>query len=102
MKKLTSAPTLVTIHHYKNILDAEGIRSEIRNQHFGSILGEMPFTDTWPQLWVVNDLDYDRAKQLIDGTAYDESPQAAWRCRKCGEQNEGQFAVCWNCGENAT
>ena len=38
MKKLTSTPTLVTIHHYKNLLAAEGIASVIRNEHFGSIL----------------------------------------------------------------
>jgi hypothetical protein len=97
MKKLTSAPSVVTIHHYRNILAAEGIPSEIRNEHLGSILGEMPFTDTWPQLWVRNDLDFDRARQLIDGSA-DEAPGAPWRCEKCGEENEGQFAACWNCG----
>ncbi|HNP37915.1 MAG TPA: DUF2007 domain-containing protein [Woeseiaceae bacterium] len=97
MKKLTSAPSLVTIHHFRNILAAEGIASRIRNEHLGSILGEMPFTDTWPQLWVVNDLDFDRAQQLIDGSD-DDIPGPDWRCNKCGEQNEGQFAACWNCG----
>ena len=101
MKKLTSAPTLVTIHHYKNILDAEGIASVVRNEYLGSVFGEIPFTDTWPQLWVVNDLDFDRAKQLVDGSALDESPRAHWRCRQCGEDNEGQFAACWNCGAAA-
>jgi rubredoxin len=98
MKKLTSAPTVITIHHYKNLLAAEGIPSVIRNEHFGSILGEMPFTDTWPQLWVVNDLHYDRAQQLISGAAFEESPADDWRCPKCGETNEGQFAACWRCG----
>jgi len=58
VKKLTSAPTAITIHHYRNILMAEGIASEVRNEHFGGILGDMPFTETWPQLWVLNDLDY--------------------------------------------
>lgn len=100
MKKLTSAPTVVTIHHYKNLLEAEGIAAQIRNEHLGSILGDMPFTETWPQLWVVNDLDYDRAMQLIEGTALEESPPD-WRCRKCGENNEGQFAACWKCGERS-
>ena len=28
----------------------------------------------------------------------DESPQAPWRCSGCGEDNEGQFGACWNCG----
>lgn len=98
MKKLTSTPTLVNLHHFKNLLEAEGIRSVIRNEHFGSILGEMPFTDTWPQLWVVNDLDFDRAQQLISGDLLDESPADEWRCAQCGELNEGQFAACWKCG----
>jgi hypothetical protein len=97
MKKLTSAESLITINHYKNLLQAEGIRSEIRNEHLGSILGEMPFVETWPELWIVNDLELDRAKQLIAG-ADSESPAAAWTCKKCGEDNEGQFAACWNCG----
>ena len=52
MKKVTSADNIVTINHYKNILESEGIPCVIRNQHLGSILGEMPFPDVWPQLWV--------------------------------------------------
>ena len=98
MKKLTSADSIVTIHHYKNLLEAEGIPCEIRNEHLGGVLGEMPFPEVWPQLWVVRDLDFDRAKQLITNDATQESPTAEWRCKQCGEVNEGQFAACWNCG----
>ena len=98
MKKLTTHASLITINHYRNILASEGIPAEIRNQHLGSIVGDMPFVEVWPELWVVNDLDYDRAKQLIDGTAYDESPSQPWVCSECREKNEGQFGACWNCG----
>ena len=98
MKKLTSAASSITIHHYRNLLEAEGIPCEIRNEFLGGILGEMPFAETWPQLWVINDLDFDRARQLIDAGVADESPSDSWRCRKCGETNEGQFAACWSCG----
>lgn len=101
MKKLTSAPSAITIHHFRNLLMAEGIASEIRNEFFGGILGDMPFTETWPQLWVVNDLEYDRAKQLIDDSAREESPGDDWHCKQCGELNEGQFAACWSCGTAA-
>ena len=52
MKKLTSSESLITINHYKNLLASEGIPSEIRNEHLGSILGEMPFVETWPEIWV--------------------------------------------------
>ena len=100
MKKLTSADSLITINHYKNLLLSEGIESTIRNEHLGSILGEMPFQEVWPELWVINDMDYDRALQLIDTAIVDESPSAGWRCGKCKAENEGQFAVCWQCGHS--
>jgi hypothetical protein len=99
MKKLTTADSLITINHYRNILVSEGIPAFIRNEHLGAIIGEMPFQEVWPELWVENDLDYDRALQLLDSaTIGGESPQAGWRCRHCGTDNEGQFAACWNCG----
>ena len=97
MKKLTSAESLILINHYRNVLEAEGIKTEVRNQHLGSIMGEVPFFETWPQLWVVNDLDFDRAEQLIKA-ADAEAPTEPWTCKKCGEENEGQFSVCRKCG----
>ena len=99
MKKGTSADSSITINHYKNLLISEGIPAFIRNEHLGSILGEVPFQEVWPQLWVENDLDYDRAKQLIDAAEIvSESPGSSWRCGSCKAENEGQFAACWQCG----
>ena len=99
MKKLTTADSLVTISHYKNLLESEGIPAFVRNEHLGSIIGEMPFQEVWPELWIRNDLDYDRALELLDrDTLIRESPQASWRCANCHEENEGQFAACWSCG----
>ena len=98
MKKLTSSESLVTINHYKNVLESEGIPCQIRNEFLGGIAGEMPLQEIWPELWVINDIDYDRARQLLDNAIVDESPHANWTCRQCGEENEGQFAACWNCG----
>lgn len=102
MKKLTTADSLILINHYKNILDSEGIAAEVRNQNLSSILGEMPYAETWPELWVHRDTDFDRARQLIDDSITDESPAMDWRCASCGEENERQFAVCWKCGGAAT
>ena len=98
MKKVTAVDSIITINHYKNILTSEGIPSFIRNEHLGSIVGDLPFQDVWPQLWVENDLDYDRARQLIDtNQMMDESPKSTWLCKSCNADNEGQFAACWNC-----
>jgi hypothetical protein len=102
VKKVTSADSLITISHFKNLLTSEGISAFLKNEHFGSIMGEVPFQEVWPELWVENDLDYDRALQLIDSASIaEESPAASWRCSKCGEENEGQFAACWQCGQSS-
>lgn len=101
MKKLTSAASLITISHYRNLLASEGIPAFIRNEHLGSIIGEIPFQEVWPELWVRNDLDYDRALQLLDqANLASESPESPWQCGQCGTENEGQFAACWHCGES--
>lgn len=99
MKKLESTESLVMINHWKNILESEGIACELRNEHLGSVLGEVPFIEVWPELWIINDLDFDRAKQLISDDAAAESPADDWTCRYCGEENEGQFGACWNCSK---
>ena len=102
MKKVTSADSIVLINHYRNLLASEGIESFVKNEHMGSVMGEIPFMEIWPELWVRRDLDYDRALQLIDAdNVLEESSGEAWRCPHCGEDNEPQFAVCWNCGKPA-
>jgi len=97
MKKVTSADSLVTISHYRNLLQSEGIEAFIRNEHLGSIVGDIPYPDVWPELWIRNDLDFDRATQLIHGDILDESPSEPWTCSQCGAENGGQFAACWQC-----
>jgi len=100
VKKVTSADSLITINHFRNLLISEGIPAFLRNEHLGSIMGQVPFQEAWPELWVENDLDYDRALQLIDSEAIAaESPSASWHCSKCGTEIEGQFSVCWKCNE---
>ena len=102
MRKVTSAHSVITISHYKNLLVSEGIPAFLKNEHFGTVMGEVPFQEVWPELWVENDLDYDRAQQLINSTkSLDESPSSPWKCSRCGEENEGQFSACWNCSANA-
>lgn len=102
MKKVTSSQSLVTISHFRNLLASEGIPAFIRNEYLGAIVGEMPFEEVWPELWVQNDLDYDRALQLIDSESLaSESPSSPWKCTKCGTENEGQFSACWNCSADS-
>lgn len=98
MRKIFTADNLVTVAHYRNVLESEGIRTEIRNQNLGGALGEVPFTEVWPQLWV-KPLDAQRALEIIDELRSARVDGDAWRCPGCGADNEPQFAACWQCGE---
>ena len=98
MKKVFSADNIVTVAHFRNVLETAGIRTEIRNQNLGSVLGEVPFTEVWPQLWVLHPLDEQRALELIAEASAETAPAPDWTCTHCGADNEAQFAACWQCG----
>ena len=45
-----------------------------------------------------NASDLDKAKGIIDSLLEEDKNREPWVCPKCHEQNEGSFAICWNCG----
>lgn len=83
--------------HYAGALRAAGIDCEVRNTALSGALGEIPFLECAPQIWIRHALDEARARELIEQLC---TPVAGdpWTCRQCGEVLEPQFAQCWNCG----
>lgn len=83
----------------KELLEREGIPCLLRNEQLFSAMGEIPFLECLPQLWVVDDDVYPRARQLLDNWLREEgTPADRWVCPRCGETLEGQFGACWQCG----
>ena len=99
MKRILTSELLAEIEHFRNVLEQDGIRCIVKNEQLSGALGEVPFLECLPELWVVNDRDREPAERLLKELRSDRTSQADWRCPKCHESNEGQFAVCWNCGE---
>ena len=83
----------------KELLEKEGIACLIKNEQLFAALGEIPFLECAPQLWVVDDEVWPRAKLLLDGWLKEEANSEAWTCHVCGEKLEGQFGACWKCGK---
>jgi hypothetical protein len=83
----------------KERLAAEGIVCLVRNDELSTALGEIPFVECYPELWVVDAEVWPRARLLLDKWL-DESAETGsqWICRHCGERIEGQFQSCWKCG----
>lgn len=102
MEKVYEHPDFPMVGHFQSILESEGIRTEVRNEGGASLAGEVPFTQVFPELWVLETKDVDRAKRILE--EYQEKPSPTveqfpdWTCPKCGEQVDGGYAECWNCG----
>ena len=99
MKRVYSNESLAQAGHIKNVLEQQGIPCFVRNEQLGGALGEVPFLECMPEVWVYDDDLIERAHRIItDLTAEPATGADAWHCSACGETNEGQFAACWHCG----
>jgi hypothetical protein len=82
----------------KGLLEEAGIPCMIRNENLSMAMGEIPPSES-PELWILNDEDYPKAKDLIDSwLSARPEPQGPWVCPQCSETIEGQFTSCWKCG----
>jgi hypothetical protein len=98
MKRVLQSEFLAEVTHFKNVLEQHRIPCVVKNEQLSGALGEVPFIECLPELWVVDDDDHARAERLLGELRRETATGASWRCRRCKEDNEGQFAVCWNCG----
>lgn len=98
MKKVYSAEFILEVVHVQNLLEQAGIPCSLRNERLAGAIGDIPFLETWPQLWVEED-DEARALGFIAELRKAVAQAApAWHCTGCGERIEGQFSECWQCG----
>jgi len=103
MKKVFISQNLIEVEMRKEHLEQAGLRCMIKNQRSSGLAGEIPFTEVFPELWVIQDEDSDRARQLLEEVLISlPSDQDTWVCVGCGERHEGQFATCWNCGRETS
>ena len=102
MRKIYEHADYAVIRYYQSILEDEGILTLVKNVGAAMGTGEIPFTEVYPELWVMNDSDYDRAEAMLAPLHHQGPPEATflpvWTCASCGETVDGDFGECWNCG----
>ncbi|WP_018954584.1 DUF2007 domain-containing protein [Thioalkalivibrio sulfidiphilus] len=98
MKRVFFASDPAAAGFIQGVLENEGIQCMVKNRLLFGASGELPPTECWPEVWVMEDGDEDRAREIIEAVtaAGDEGP--GWTCPGCGEQLEPVFTQCWNCG----
>lgn len=96
MIRFRTAANLPEAYLLRHLLAEAGIPARILNEHAQGGTGELPFTQTWPELWLEQEADLVRADEIVRRfeRARELPPHA---CRQCGEQNPGSFELCWKC-----
>ncbi len=97
MRRLYTAGHLPEAYLLLHMLESEGIAAQVFNENAQGGVGELPFTHTYPELWV-EDRDLDRARSVVERFERPQETLNSFTCTVCGEHNPGTFELCWNCG----
>jgi hypothetical protein len=103
MLKLYEAADRVEAQMLMDYLQSYHIQTVLLGDYLTGAVGELP-ANSFPVIWVVEDRDLPRARELLtyfrsERSNDDESPRRHWVCTACGETLEAEFLICWNCGK---
>lgn len=101
MKELFRERDFTKVGYFQSVLEAEGIATIVRNKHLTmSGLSEIPIPEFFPALCVMEDIDYERAMEILRRRITENAKNAEIEvlCPACGETNPGNFDMCWACG----
>lgn len=87
-------PVLANVAIVQTALESEGIASEIR----GAYGRRMTHHATDVELWLADTSQEARAREIVQGTNQIPGALPSWTCDACGEDVEGHYAQCWQCG----
>lgn len=98
MIKVYESFNISEVGQAESLLNSEGIETFIRNEFASSVMGEVPFVEVCPQLFILNAAEEVRAKELL--APFENQPEKAdWQCARCGSEVDGPFGQCWSCGQ---
>lgn len=98
MKKLFVSDDWFSILQVTQVLDANRIPFLVKNEFASGAVGEISPLDALPEVWLLEDDWYARANALIEDLRHLPVESDSWVCDECGEENDGNFKLCWQCG----
>ena len=96
MKRLVQAPNAALAHLWTAQLRSAGFDVSVQREFAGGIAGEIPVDQALPEIWIMDDDQHARARQLLRDLQ--NLPQRRWHCARCTELVEGPCDQCGNCG----
>jgi hypothetical protein len=100
--KLFTSPDPFLIQSVKSELDALSIPYLVKNEFAGGAMGELPWQESQPELWLVDESWSVRANKVVSSLmdSHQAPQQFPWVCSGCNEPNGAAFDMCWQCGES--
>lgn len=95
MQRLTQAPNIAIAMLWSDLLREAGMPASVQRQYLGAAAGHLPPSECLPEIWLEHKEHAERAHQLLH--ELQNLPQRRWLCT-CGEEVEGGFEQCWQCG----
>lgn len=100
MKLIYTNENRYLVHNIQNLVENADIEIMLKNEFAAGAAGDLVPHETWLELWVVNDSDYDQAMRTIE-SAFSSNSDPNWVCKNCHEKNDASFEFCWNCQYSA-
>lgn len=94
--KVLSTRTLIEAHLTRDRLTTEDIPARLFGELRPSIAGEIPLPDAMVEVRVPEDRLI--AARAVLARIRLEAARDPWVCPTCGEENPGEFDLCWRCG----
>ena len=95
MKRVFRAGSLLEAQLVADTLTSLGIANHILNAYAVGAMGDLPYSQTSPEVWVD---DAAQEAQATEAIASLNAPLSADKlCPRCGETNPGNFLSCWQC-----
>lgn len=99
MVRIYSAASLPDAHLMRGLLGQAGIDATVFNENLQGGLGEIPFTHAYPEVWIVDECNLQRAREVISQIERPAQGLGSIFCPRCHEGSPGHFQICWNCEE---
>ncbi len=74
MRKIYESHRQERVGHFQSILESEGIATLLKNDFLSAADGSFPADVYLPELWVVEDSDYDTAIEILKPFYLNSSP----------------------------
>ena len=63
-------------------------------------MGEIPFLEIYPEVWVERERDTALALRIVSDFENGVDDPRTVKCLDCGEDNPRNFQICWSCGHS--